>query len=56
MGTLEYNNIKWGIYIKIELYPNFDTLGGDQPTDQVGFNFQNLINIQSILYSKDEFW
>ena len=56
VGTLVYNHIQHGIYLRIELYPNFDRPGGDHPADQVGFNFQYTINIQSTLYRKDDFW
>ena len=56
VGTLVYNHIQHGIYLRIEFYPNFDRPGGDQPADQVGFTFQDPINIQSIFYRKDYFW
>ena len=56
LGTLVYNNIQCGIYIRIELYPNFDTPGGDKPADQVDFTFQNHRNIQSVLYIKYSVW
>ena len=56
MGTLVYNNIQRGIYLKIEFYPHFDGPGRDQPADKVGFTFQDTRNIQSILYRKYDFW
>ena len=56
VGTLVYNHIQHGIYLKIGFYPNFDRPGGDQPADQVGFTFQDPRNIQSIFYRKDYFW
>ena len=56
VGTLVYNYIQHGIYLRIEFYPNFDKPGGDQPVDQVGFNFQDPRNIQSISYRKYCFW
>ena len=39
VGTLVYNHIQHGIYIRIEFDPNFDIPGGDQPDNQVGFHF-----------------
>ena len=48
VGTLVYNHIQHGIYLRIEFYPNFDNPGGDQPIDKVCFYFQDSINIQSI--------
>ena len=56
VGTLFYNHIQHGIYLRIEFFPNFDRPGGDQPDDPVGFNIQDTRNIQSILYRKDDFW
>ena len=52
VSTLVYNHIQHGIYLKIELYPNFDISGGYQPSDKVGFIFQDPKNVQSILYRK----
>ena len=56
VGTLVYNHIQHGIYLRIEFYPNFDIPGGHQDADQAGFTFQYPINIQSILYRKDEYF
>ena len=39
VGTLVYNHIQHGIYLRIEFYPNFDRPSGDQTADQVGFMF-----------------
>ena len=56
LGKLVYNHIQRVIYLRIEFYPGFDRPGGDKPTDQVGFTFQDRRNIQSILYIKYGFW
>ena len=56
VGTLVYNHIQHGIYLKYGFYPNFDIPGGHQSTDQVSFTFQYPINIQSISNRQDEFW
>ena len=55
VGTLVYNHIQYGIYLRTEFYPNFDIPGGDQPADQAGFTFHDPKNIQSILCKKDYF-
>ena len=56
VSKLVYNNIKHGIYLGIEFYPNFDRPGGYHPYDEVVFICQDPRNIQSILYRKDYFW
>ena len=56
VGTLVYNHIQHSIYLIIEFYPNYDRPGEDQPSDQVGFTFQDPRDIQSILYRKYDFW
>ena len=30
VGTLVYNHIQFGIYLRIEFYPNFDRPGGNR--------------------------
>ena len=54
VGTLVYNHIQHGIYLKNGFYPNFDRPVGDQPADQVGFTFQDPRNIL-IFYRKYSF-
>ena len=49
VGTLVYNHIQHGIYLRIYFDPNFDIPGGHQPANQVVFTFQYPRNIQSIL-------
>ena len=45
VGTLVYNHIQHGLYLRIEFYPNFNRTGVYQPVDQVGFTFQDTRNI-----------
>ena len=51
LDSLVYNHIQHGIYLRIELYPNFDRQGEYQPADKMGFTFKDTRNIQSIFLS-----
>ena len=56
VGTLVYNHIQHGIYLRIELYPNFDRQGEYQPTDKMGFTFHDTKNILFYTIYFEYFW
>ena len=56
VGSSVYNHIQHGIYLRIEIYPNFDRPSWDQPSNLIVFTFQDPRNIQSIFYRIDYFW